>query len=155
MIEYASNPKGVMPVVFIKLQNALKSIQLSSVEPERRFSTCWFYGTKVRSNLSDETLSNLPFLNRDFKKLSKSDKSQKKKKWNQWGSFKPLLELKPKFCLKKGRLLMILKESHLRRPSWFRRLWRKRLGWWQVWWFIEFRLFWWWNSIIIHLTANT
>ena len=29
---------------------------------------------------------------------------------------KPLLKLKPKFCLKKGRLLMILKESHLRRP---------------------------------------
>ena len=30
--------------------------------------------------------------------------------------FKPLLKLKPKFCLKKGRLLMLLKESHLRRP---------------------------------------
>ena len=72
------NALGVMPVVFIKLQNALKSIQPSSVEPERRFSTCWFYGTKVRPNLSDEILSNLPFLNRHFKKLSKSDQSQKK-----------------------------------------------------------------------------
>ena len=67
-----------MPVVLIKLQNALKSIQPSSVEPERCFSTCRFYGTKVRSNLSDENLSNLLFLNRHFKKLSKSDKSQKK-----------------------------------------------------------------------------
>ena len=67
-----------MPVVLIKLQNALKSIQPSSVEPERCFSTCRFYRTKVRSNLSDENLSNLLFLNRHFKKLSKSDKSQKK-----------------------------------------------------------------------------
>ena len=81
MIKYASNPKGVMPVVFIKPRNALKSIQPSSVEPERRFSTCWFYGTKVPSNLYDETRSNLPFLNRHFKKLSKSDKSQKKAKF--------------------------------------------------------------------------
>jgi hypothetical protein len=66
-------------LVLIKLQNALKSIQPSSVEPERCFSTCGFYGTKVRSNLSDEILSNLLFLNRHFKKLSKSDlKSEKK-----------------------------------------------------------------------------
>jgi len=154
MIEYASNPKGVMPVVFIKLQNALKSIQLSSVEPETFFNLLILWDQSPLKFIC-WTLSNLPFLNRDFKKLSKSDKSRKKKKLNQWGSFKPLLELKPKCCLKKGRLLMILKESHLRRPSWFRRLWRKRLGWWQVWWFIEFRLFWWWNSIIIHLNANT
>ena len=41
----------------------------------------------------DETLSNLLFLNRHFKKLSKSDKSHKK-----------------------AEFLMILKESHLRRP---------------------------------------
>ena len=67
-----------MPVVLIKLQNASKSIQPSSVEPERCFSICELYGTKVHSNLSDETLSNLLFLNRHFKKLSKSDKSQKK-----------------------------------------------------------------------------
>ena len=67
-----------MPVVLIKLQNALKSIQPSSVEPERCSSTCRFYGTKVRSNLSDKNSSNLLFLNRHFKKLSKSDKSQKK-----------------------------------------------------------------------------
>ena len=67
-----------MPVVLIKLQNALKPIQTSSVEPERCFSTCGFYGTKVRSSLSDKTLSNLLFLNRHFKKFSKSDKSQKK-----------------------------------------------------------------------------
>ena len=78
MIKYASNPKGVMPVVLIKLQNASKSIQPSSVEPERCFSICELYGTKVHSNLSDETLSNLPFFNRHFKKLSKSDKSHKK-----------------------------------------------------------------------------
>ena len=78
MIKYASNPKGVMAVVFIKLQNALKSIQPSSVEPEICFSTCGFYGTKVGSNLSDENLSHLLFLNRYFKKLSKSDKSHKK-----------------------------------------------------------------------------
>jgi hypothetical protein len=32
MIKYTSNPKGVTPVVLIKLQNALKSIQPSSVE---------------------------------------------------------------------------------------------------------------------------
>ena len=67
-----------MPVVLIKLQNASKSIQLSSVEPERCFSICGLYGTKVHSNLSDETLSNLPFFNRHFKKLSKSDKSHKR-----------------------------------------------------------------------------
>ena len=84
MIKYASNPKGVMPVVFIKLENALKSIQPSSVEPERCYSTCGFYGTKVHSTLSDEILSNLLFLNRYFKKskpTSKSDKSQKKAKF--------------------------------------------------------------------------
>ena len=50
-------------LVLIKLQNALKSIQPSSVEPERCFSTCGFYGTKVRSNLSDETLSNQSYQN--------------------------------------------------------------------------------------------
>ena len=81
MIKYASNPRGVMPIVLIKLQDALKSIEPSSVEPERCFSTCGFYGTKVRSTLSDETLSNLLFLNRYFKKskpTTTSDKSQEK-----------------------------------------------------------------------------
>ena len=81
MIKYSSNPRGVMPIVLIKLQDALKSIEPSSVEPERCFSTCGFYGTKVRSTLSDETLSNLLFLNRYFKKskpTTTSDKSQEK-----------------------------------------------------------------------------
>ena len=81
MIKYAANPRGVMPIVLIKLQDALKSIEPSSVEPERCFSTCGFYGTKVRSTLSDETLSNLLFLNRYFKKskpTTTSDKSQEK-----------------------------------------------------------------------------
>ena len=81
MIKYASNPRGVMPIVLIKLQDALKSIEPSSVEPERCFSTCGFYGTKVRSTLSDQTLSNLLFLNRYFKKSKQtttSDKSHEK-----------------------------------------------------------------------------
>jgi hypothetical protein len=51
MIKYASNPKGVTPVVLIKLQNALKSTQPSSVEPERCFSTCGFYVTKLNLSL--------------------------------------------------------------------------------------------------------
>ena len=38
MIKYASNPRGVMPVVLIKLQDALKSIEPSSVEPEVFFN---------------------------------------------------------------------------------------------------------------------
>ena len=77
MIKYASNPKGVTPVVLIKLQNALKSIQPSSVEPEMLFNL-WILWDQSPLKLSDETLSNLLFLNRHFKKLSKSDKSQKK-----------------------------------------------------------------------------
>ena len=32
IMKYVSNPKGVMPVVLIKLQNALKTLQPSSVE---------------------------------------------------------------------------------------------------------------------------
>ena len=90
MIKYASNPKGVMPVVLIKLQNALKSIQPSSVEPERCFSTCGFYGPKVRSSLSDKTLSDLLFLNRHFKKLSKSDLKSEKKPEFKAAKMKPM-----------------------------------------------------------------
>ena len=78
MIKYASNPKGVMPVVLIKLQNALKSIQPSSVEPARCFSTGGFYETKVRSNLSDETLSNLLSLNINLKSYQSMINHRKK-----------------------------------------------------------------------------
>ena len=51
-----------------KLHYALKSIQPSSVESERCFSTCGIYDTKIRSQLGDETLSALLFLNKQFKK---------------------------------------------------------------------------------------
>ena len=51
-----------------KLHYALKSIQPSSVESERCFSTCGFYDTKIRSHMGDETLSALLFLNKQFKK---------------------------------------------------------------------------------------
>jgi hypothetical protein len=68
MVKWASNPGGLRPVVLTKLNYALKSIQPSSVESERCFSTCGFYDTKIRSHMGDETLSALLFLNKQFKK---------------------------------------------------------------------------------------
>ena len=68
MVKWASNPGGLRPVVLTKLNYALKSIQPSSVESERCFSTCRIYDTKIRSQLGDETLSALLFLNKQFKK---------------------------------------------------------------------------------------
>jgi hypothetical protein len=68
MVKWASNPGGLRPVVLTKLHYALKSIQPSSVESERCFSTCGIYDTKIRSQLGDETLSALLFLNKQFKK---------------------------------------------------------------------------------------
>ena len=69
-----------------KLHYALKSIQPSSVESERCFSTCGIYDTKIRSQLGDETLSALLFLNKQFKKsvhkgsrLEKLDQLEKPK----------------------------------------------------------------------------
>ena len=58
-----TRPGGLRPVVLTKLHYALKSIQPSSVESERCFSTCGIYDTKIRSQLGDETLSALLFLN--------------------------------------------------------------------------------------------
>ena len=59
--KFAQNPE-FRHQILEKLYNALLGIPISSVEAERCFSTKENFSTKLRSNLSDETLSALVFL---------------------------------------------------------------------------------------------
>ena len=62
---FTQNPE-FRPQVLEKLYNALLGIPISSVEAERCFSTTENCSTKLRSNLSDETLSALVFLKHNY-----------------------------------------------------------------------------------------
>ena len=50
--------------IFEKLYNALLIVPPTSVEAERAFSACGLFVTKFRSQLSDESIDKLCFLNR-------------------------------------------------------------------------------------------
>jgi hypothetical protein len=54
-----------------KLLRALKSVQASSVESERAFSTAGRFVTKIRNRLGDSTLDNYCFANHKFKNESR------------------------------------------------------------------------------------
>ena len=68
MHAYAGNPR-VMPAILAKLFRALKTIQPTSIEAERAFSTCGLFVTKLRTNLKDDTLNALLIVNKHYKKV--------------------------------------------------------------------------------------
>ena len=67
---FESHPYHKRPETLEKIFLSLKYIPPSSVEAERAFSSTSFFATKMRGNLSDETLTSLVFL-RHFMKKSK------------------------------------------------------------------------------------
>ena len=58
---FESHPYHKRPETLEKIFLSLKSIPPSSVEAERAFSSTSFFSTKMRGNLSDETLTSLVF----------------------------------------------------------------------------------------------
>ena len=68
MHAYAGNPR-LMPAILAKLFRALKTIQPTSIEAERAFSTCGLFVTKLRTNLKDDTLNALLIVNKHYKKV--------------------------------------------------------------------------------------
>ena len=76
MHAYAGNPR-VMPAILAKLFRALKTIQPTSIEAERAFSTCGLFVTKLRTNLNDDTLNALLIVNKHYngERSSRSSKA--------------------------------------------------------------------------------
>ena len=71
MVQYSRGSRGAIQgdihPLLMKLLNALKSIPPSSVEAERTFSVSGQFVTKLRTNMSDDTLSGLVFLKSLYK----------------------------------------------------------------------------------------
>ena len=76
MHAYAGNPR-VMPAILAKLFRALKTIQPTSIEAERAFSTCGLFVTKLRTNLNDDTLNALLIVNKHYKKVKEVQEARK------------------------------------------------------------------------------
>ena len=53
----------------LKLYKSIMTIQPSSVQAERIFSTAGLFSTKLRSRISDRTLDSLCFLRNYFKNI--------------------------------------------------------------------------------------
>ena len=60
------NDLVIQSPTFQKLLYALGTIQVASIEPERIFSICGSFVTKVRSRLEDDTIDALVFLKKYY-----------------------------------------------------------------------------------------